>query len=437
MDKSLHVVSILCFAAAAGAACAQAPEELRRLLDAGKAHEAYALGKRSPERLGQPEFDFAFGTAAIDAGRAAEGVLALERVVLAQPGNDAARVELARGYYVLGDDARAKEEFRAVLARRPPAALAAVVEEYLTAIRGREAKYRPTAMAYLELGGGYDTNPRAGVDNPLITLPTLGEVTVGDEGLRKGDRTWQYATGFRLTGPVTAGMQAFAGAQAEYLRYRELAAFDQDVYVGSAGLQGVRERLAWRAGASTGYQTLGRVPYRRTHGGFADATFRWNETNAAVLGVQRGRFVYEGGNAVRSASFDALSAGWRRLFVAAWRPEIDVSGNWGRELNVYDDRQDLSRDLRGARVAVAAQPLPGWSVGAGLTFLRSAYRAPDIVLETTREDRYAAIDASIAWSPLEALQLRAELSASRNDSNIALYEYERRAALLRVRYEFR
>lgn len=138
------------------AAGAQAPEELRKLLDQGKADEAYQLGRRAPERLGDPAFDFPFGVAAINSGRAAEGVLALERFVVAFPDHDGARVELARGYYLLGDDARAKEEFQAAMARKPPPEIARVIEEYLGAIRTREAKYRPTAMAYFELGGGYD-----------------------------------------------------------------------------------------------------------------------------------------------------------------------------------------------------------------------------------------------------------------------------------------
>ena len=81
-------------------AAAQSPEELRKLLDQGKADEAYQLGRRAPARLGTPAFDFVFGVAAVNSGHAAEGVLALERFVLALPDEDAGRVELARGYRI-------------------------------------------------------------------------------------------------------------------------------------------------------------------------------------------------------------------------------------------------------------------------------------------------------------------------------------------------
>ncbi len=209
------------------------------------------------------------------------------------------------------------------------------------------------------------------------------------------------------------------------------------MYAGSVGLQGSRDRLGWRAGGSTGYQTLGRQPYRRTNGAFAEGSFKWSESDACVLGVQRGRFVYQGSNAVRNASFDSATAGWRHLFASAWRPELDATVNWGRELSVFDDRQDLSRDLRGGRVALGATPFARWTVGMGLAYQRSAYREPDAVLETARDDRYLAVDASLTWALADGLQLRAELSSVHNESNIALYEYRRRAALLRLRYEIR
>ena len=100
----------LAFAAAAfcAAAWAQAPQELRSLIDQGKPEAAYQLARRTPERLGEPEFDLLFGIAAVHSGHAAEGVLALERFILVQPRHEAARLELARGYFLLGDDARAR-----------------------------------------------------------------------------------------------------------------------------------------------------------------------------------------------------------------------------------------------------------------------------------------------------------------------------------------
>src|SRR5438045_1028911 len=90
------------------AAMAAPADDVKVLLDQGKAAEAYALGKKYPQELGNPAFDFFFGVAAVDAGHAGEGVLALERYITNFPDNQTARLELARAYFVLGDDARAR-----------------------------------------------------------------------------------------------------------------------------------------------------------------------------------------------------------------------------------------------------------------------------------------------------------------------------------------
>src|SRR4051812_37658779 len=109
------LAALACLAAVPCAAIAATADDVKALIDQGKAADAYALGKQHPEELGNPAFDFYYGVAAIDAGHAGEGVLALERYITNFPDNQQARLELARGYFVLGDDARAREEFDVVL----------------------------------------------------------------------------------------------------------------------------------------------------------------------------------------------------------------------------------------------------------------------------------------------------------------------------------
>lgn len=427
----------LSFALVAPPLPAATPAELRVLLERGKADEAYRVGRSTPEQLGNPPFDFAFGIAAIAAGRASEGVLALERFLLNHPDHDAARVELARGYFALGEDARAREEFETAMAGGPPPPVRAVIEEYLAAIRVRAAKYQPTAMAYLMLGGGYDSNPRAGVDNPEISLPVFGTVTVVDSGVRRGDKVREAGAGVRLTAPFSPTVTAFAAGSADASRHPELDDFDQAHFAGSTGVAGRDGRWGWRAAASFSYQRLGGEPYRRARGLALDASYMPDERSAWTAGVQGGRFLFHGVNAVRDSDFIAATAGWKRFFATAWRPEIELAGNVGRERNRLGQRQDLSRDLLGARVSGSVTPVRGWTLGAGVSWLASDYLEPDLALQTTRSDRYLAGDLSLEWRFSPTLAARAEFVAARNRSNLELYEYRRHAAMLRLRYETR
>ncbi len=52
----------------------------------------------------------------------------------------------------------------------------------------REARYRGRRLAFVEVGGGYDSNANAGVAQADIGLPVLGPVTVAAFGVRKGVR---------------------------------------------------------------------------------------------------------------------------------------------------------------------------------------------------------------------------------------------------------
>jgi hypothetical protein len=419
------------------AAHGQAPEELRAMLEKGLAAQAYEAARRSPERMGDPAFDLYFGIAAINAGHAAEGVLALERFMLADPGNLAARVELARGYFLLAEDQRAREEFEAALGQSPPPAMARVIGDYLDALRSRQSRYRPTFTAHVELGGGYDSNPRAGVDNPLLTLPTIGEVTIADTGVRQSSRAELAGAGFRVTAPAGPRTAAFAAAQADITRYAKASDFDQNAYGGSAGFLGQWRAHSWRAGAVEGYQTLGSLPYRRTHGAFADWAMALGERAAVSAGAQAGRFEYSGANAARDADFATLALSLRRAIAAPLDPHFEVAVNGGYERNVHDERQDLSRDLYGGRLGAGFSAFGAWTLGVGATYQRSRYREPDAVLLVARDDRYAAAEVALAWKPWRHFSLRLEYTEARNRSNIALYEYRRRTALIRGRYEFR
>ena len=116
-------------------------DDIKIMLEQGKAVDAYNLGSKNPDFLGQPAFDFYFGIAAIDSGHAGEGVLALERYMINFPDNQNGRLELARGYFVLGENARAREEFERVLKLNPPTAVRSNIERFLDAIRSRESLY--------------------------------------------------------------------------------------------------------------------------------------------------------------------------------------------------------------------------------------------------------------------------------------------------------
>lgn len=258
--RTIRALSLLVALLSAAPAFAAPADELKALIEKGNSAAAYALGKKHPDQLGIPAFDFFFGVAAVDSGHAGEGVLALERYVVNFPDNRQARLELARGYFVLGEDLRAREEFNDVLKTAPPPDVVANINRYLDAIRARESSYRTTAGAYLEFGVGYDSNINGGVGSPNVNLPNLGLVTIVPAGVEIGRAFSQAIAGANIVVPVAPGVATFASIGGDYRMYTGDRQFDQGNIGVSGGVSYLSEKNLYRASASYGNLE---VDYRR------------------------------------------------------------------------------------------------------------------------------------------------------------------------------
>ena len=97
-------------------------QHLQSLFASYKRQAAYDYATQFVKQMeGDPYFDYFYGVSAIDTGHASQGVFALERVLLFHPKDHVVRLELARGYFILEEYARSRQEFEKVLAinRRP------------------------------------------------------------------------------------------------------------------------------------------------------------------------------------------------------------------------------------------------------------------------------------------------------------------------------
>ena len=410
-------------------------DEVKALVDQGKAAEAYALGKKHPEQLGNPAFDFYFGVAAIDAGHAGEGVLALERYVTNFPANQEARLELARGYFVLGDDVRAREEFDNVLKTHPPAAVQANIQRFLDAIRARESAYLPTAGFYAEAGVGSDSNVNAGVGSANINLPIFGQVTLLS-GVKTGDTFSYFAAGGNLTYPMAPGVALFGNASADQRFNRNDIAFDQRNVNLAGGASYLSGKNLFRLTGSYNNLTLDSDTFRTIYGLTGEVNHQLDELQTLTGFVQSARLDYPGVNQPRNADLLALGGGYRKAFIGKWQPLLTLQANAGGEHDI-ENRPDLGRKFYTGRAALAATPAPRWSLSAGATYQQSRYDGPDPLLVAVRKDSYYGLDALVSYALTREWSVRGEFQYQNNKSNLALYEYERNLFMIKLRYEFK
>lgn len=411
-------------------------DDIKIMLNQGKSADAYALGTKNPDLLGQPDFDFYFGIAAIDSGHAGEGVLALERYVIHFPDNQNARLELARGYFVLGENGRAREEFERVIKLNPPVAVRANIDRFLDAIRSRESLYTTTAGFFLEAGVGYDSNVSGGVSNSSINLPIFGNVLVNSSGVKAGSGFNWLAAGGQVSKPIAPGVAMFAGGQVDGKFNNANNQFDQQNIAASGGLTYLQNKNFYRFTASHAEVSVDDSRFRDVNSVAGEWHHQLDELQTISPFIQYAQLRYTSNNVPRDADLTILGMGYRKTFIGDWQPLFTANLNGGQEHDIRD-RPDLGRDLYGGRIALSVTPAPKWGLSVGSYYQHSRYQGPDALLLTTRKDNYYALDAVASYAYTRNLSLRAELLVSKNNSNLALYEYRRDTLALKVRYDFK
>jgi len=119
----------------------------------------------------------------------AEAVAALRAILIERPELTRVRLELARAFFMRGDDALSRQHFERVLASRPPPTMATNINRFISAIRERR-KWR----GYLSLGIEQNDNINNGTDESVIHIFGLPFV-IGESSRRQSGTGLSVAAG--------------------------------------------------------------------------------------------------------------------------------------------------------------------------------------------------------------------------------------------------
>ena len=188
--RALALVACVMFAAPCGATVTapSAPPtagltEARALVMAGKPEQALTvLRPLARGRTVHADVLFFIGIAAIGASQRPgidedrrdalldEAISALHTMLVGRPGLIRVRLELARAFFLKGEDRLARRHFEQVLAGKPPAGVALNVNRFLNQIRARKRWSLRVGASLLP-----DTNIGAGSDERIIYIDFAGQ----------------------------------------------------------------------------------------------------------------------------------------------------------------------------------------------------------------------------------------------------------------------
>lgn len=412
-------------------------DDMKALVEQGKATEAYELGKSHPEELGDPTYDFYYGVAAVSSGHSGEGVLALERYVQNFPENAFGRLELARGYFVLGEDARARREFTLVLDADPTAEVRASVERFLDALRSREALYTPVKGFYVEAGVGYDSNVNGGVGAGTSFRIFGVDLPVPTGLVRQNGTFTSLAAGANGSVPLSPGVILFGGINVDTRDYTAQTDFNQKSIGGNAGVTYIRGKDLWRGSVAYNNLWLQNDDYRNVWTFSGEWYRQLDERQTVNVFAQHSQLSYAGANSPLNSTFPLLGVGYRRSFISPMQPLLSQTAYGGHE--DVSERSDRTRRVYGARITGSITPAAKWSVLLGATYQQSDYQAPDAtrMLDYLRRDEYTSFDLTVAYAITRNLSVRGEAMISRNTSNDSLFQYNRDGLAVKIRYDFK
>lgn len=425
-----------------GLAQAQGAPDLAQadaLIRAGKADEAWRL--LSPHEFaqaGQESFDYLLGVAALDSGRADRATLIFERVLAVSPNHAAARLDMARGYFALGDYVRARTEFESVLGFDPPPAARVTIERYLAAIEARAQEGKTRVSGYVEATLGSDSNVAGSTAQSSVFVPLFGvDFALAPASIKARDDYAGLGAVAEVVHDLGSGLKLVAGADVRQRTNFRLDLFDSASADLRLGVQRDFERNTLRLGLGGNRYELDNAPYRRIGSLNAEWRHQYDPRTqvSAFLQDSRVRYIRED---AQSNSVDQLLAGLGGMRVADEAGSLIVFGSvFGGKENAVRDRADGDKRFAGARLGLQKALRGDLDLFATLTLQDGRYTQDNLLFSGRRRDSQYDLGLGANWRIDRDWSLRPQVTYTRVDSNFPLYDYDRYDISVTVRRDFR
>lgn len=410
-------------------------QQLKQLFNKQQRGQAYEYAnKHLASQEGDPYFDYYYGVSAIDAGHASEGVFALERVLLHFPEDHVARLELARGYFILEEYARSRQEFEQVLQGNPPELVQQNAQIFLDQIRLKESRYKTTSNGYVEMGVGSDSNVNSAPDADVIVSGTLLEDSTGQD-----DTFINAAASYQIVHPFAPGWTVNAGITGDIRKNTDFSQFDNITATLQFGMSALDAQSKYSINGVVQQFNLDGDDYRMLSGLNLGWRYSLSETSSLNTGLQYAMLDYDTLPNLNS-SLTVINFNYNKRFATWLSPVIFAGLNVGMENPDDNDafaKADVERDIVGVKLGMVLNLSSRLALQTALGTQKSDYNGPQQSGDpVTRNDTYNTADINLLWLFSKNWRLDTKLAYSKNDSNVATRNYDRTRISLNINYAF-
>ena len=384
-----------------------------------EANVLFLIGLAATGASQQPDLSGAERKALLD-----EAIVSLRAMLVDRPDLVRVRLELARAFFLKGENDLSRKHFEHVLAGSPPGAVAANVRRFLSEIRARR---RWSLRAGFALAP--DTNIGGTSAERIIYINDLPFRRNAEELTTSGIGTSIW-TGWEYQHPLGERLRLRTGADVSRREYAG-SRFDQAFVSGHAGPR-------WLVGANTEASVLAsahrrwsaNLPDYDALGGRIEAGHRFTRRVTASARASwhdrryRTRMFLDG-----PAMAASLSGAW----VVTPTVRADTALGWGRE---QPERERWRNDSQWLRLGASVILPRGFTVGGSGELRRTEYEGNWFPFTTSgepREDRTRSLRVSVHNRAFAWKGFSPQLSLVREvrTTNAQLYDYKRTGGELR------
>ena len=440
LRRALVAAFAWAFALTVWAADADIVNQAEAMVQAGRYAEAFQLLEPLEDKLaGDLRYDYLLARSALETRNPSRASFIYERILAVEPNYAGVRLEMGRAYFMLGDYARAKLEFETLLSfPNLPPDLRQQATIYAKAVEDQLAGKRTVGFGYIEYGLGYDSNPSSATSVNPITWTIGGNVVSLDldaTQLERSDHYQALSAGGELVHALSNRVSVYAGGDARFRGYKDIDTADYATLDGRLGLGFSEGPSNVRVGLTAGRYRLDHQNVRNNAGLTAEYRRLVNPRNQLTVASQLTAFRYIP-EAFKINDYDLLQAmaGWVGVFNEG-RGALGLTLLAGLEKATHR-RPDGDKPFYGARLTV--QHSLGERFGA--FFLagaqRGKYKDLNPIFNEQRLDTLYDMVAGVTWTFAKGWSLRPQVLYIKNDSNLALFKYERTDASLNLRVDF-
>lgn len=413
-------------------------EDARKLMETGEAEAAYALLlSHEAELVGEFNFDYLFGIAALGAGKPDVAVFALERAVASHPDSAYAHADLAQAYLALGDRDAAKSELAFAAKLKPDPRAGVLIQQRRNLLMQAEHASRGHWNAYMEFGLGYDNNVNSATSSRDLVIPAFGAFTftLGGNSIKLASRVTQLGGGVGVSYPLGEHTEWFGRVAGVKRVLASHNTFDTSSLELATGVMHSVGTQHFTVSLSSQDFALNRLDYRYTYSLNGQWQMELDTQTQAGAFAQIGKLVYPDARLRNTSRYvGGVFAG--HTFAGEWKPAVHVSLYGGHEAPETQGVAFMGHRLTGARAGLEATLSERLSAYLTAGYEYRAYGGEDALFLLQRTDHQRDLGIGAAYQLPHGFSIRPSVHYVENSSNIPLNRFDRLETLLVVRKEF-